>query len=249
MARIRVLPYKPNSAGAKRIAVALGGKRLRMEGSKFKPRDNDVVINWGSGDGFHSSLANARVFNHPKFLTSNKLEFYKAYSKLVPEFTIHMGIAQEWLRKDGNPHIVCRTILNGQGGAGIFISDNEANLIKAKVYTKYIKKAGEYRIHFFGDKLIFAQQKKRREGVEYADYKVRNHDNGFVFCHKEIQVPWQVTEICNEFLKVTGMDFGALDVVWNAKREKAYILEVNSAPGNDGETTLEKYVEAFKGAI
>ena len=127
--------------------------------------------------------------------------------------------------------------------------DKADDLIDAKVYVKYIKKAGEYRVHFFGDEIIFVQQKKRREGVEYADFQVRNHANGFVFCHKDVKAPWQVAEICRAFIGATKMDFGAIDVVWNAKREKAYILEVNSAPGNDGETTLAKYVEAFKNAL
>ena len=249
MARIRVLPYKANSEGAKRLSVALGGKLLRLEGSKFRPRVSDVVINWGSSDGFHPAFEHGRIFNNPVNLTSGKLAFYMAYSKMVPEFTIHMDIAREWLRKEGNPKVVCRTILNGQGGAGIFVADNELNLIKARVYTKYIKKAAEYRVHFLGQKIIFTQQKKLREGMENADYLVRNHANGFVYCHKDIQIPWQVTELCSEFIMTTKMNFGALDVVWNAKRGKAYILEVNSAPGNDGETTLAKYVEAFKEII
>ena len=42
-----------------------------------------------------------------------------------------------------------------------------------------------------------------------------------------------------------GLDFGAVDVVYNVKEQKAYVLEVNSAPGLSG-TTLDKYVEVFK---
>ena len=92
MGRIRILPYKVGSAGAKRIAVALNGKLLKLENSKFRPRADDVIINWGSSDGFHSALVQpaavrALVFNHPLYLTTNKLDFYKVYPKLVPEFT------------------------------------------------------------------------------------------------------------------------------------------------------------------
>ena len=40
-----------------------------------------------------------------------------------------------------------------------------------------------------------------------------------------------------------GLDFGAVDVV--ERQNKAYVLEVNTAPGLVG-TTLEKYVDAIR---
>ena len=46
--RIRVLPYKSYSNGAKALSRALGGKRLRLANSRFKARTGDVIINWGN---------------------------------------------------------------------------------------------------------------------------------------------------------------------------------------------------------
>ena len=44
--RVRVLPYKQGSRGAKALATALGGKVLKLEGSKFVRRPSDLIINW-----------------------------------------------------------------------------------------------------------------------------------------------------------------------------------------------------------
>jgi D-alanine-D-alanine ligase-like ATP-grasp enzyme len=41
------------------------------------------------------------------------------------------------------------------------------------------------------------------------------------------------------------LDFGAVDVIWNEKEDKYYVLEVNTACGLEG-TTLDKYVEQFR---
>ena len=40
------------------------------------------------------------------------------------------------------------------------------------------------------------------------------------------------------------LQFGAVDIIWNEKENKCYVLEINTAPGLVG-TTLTKYTEAF----
>ena len=44
------------------------------------------------------------------------------------------------------------------------------------------------------------------------------------------------------------LDFGAVDVIWNEAQKRAYVLEVNTAPGIEG-TTLMRYASAFSSAI
>jgi len=41
-----------------------------------------------------------------------------------------------------------------------------------------------------------------------------------------------------------GLDFGAVDIIYNEHENQYYVLEVNTAPGLEG-TTVEKYAEAF----
>jgi glutathione synthase/RimK-type ligase-like ATP-grasp enzyme len=42
----------------------------------------------------------------------------------------------------------------------------------------------------------------------------------------------------------SGLDFGAVDVIWNERQQRAYVLEINSAPGLEG-TTIDDYVRYF----
>ena len=245
--RIRIRPYSKGSASAKRLTTAIGGKKLRVEGSKFSPRKGDLVINWGNKQPFTPQV-NPIVLNHPTTIPPNKLAFYKAHVNLVPPFTESRDQAVAWITAD-KKKVVCRTMLNASGGAGIVIAENVPDLVNSSVYTQYIPKMSEFRLHFVGDSIIFSQQKKMRSGIEDANFQVRNHENGFVYCHLDIEVPWEVIEICEEFVDRTSLDFGAIDVIYNKKHSKAYILEVNTAPGLEGDTTLERYVEAFKKLI
>jgi glutathione synthase/RimK-type ligase-like ATP-grasp enzyme len=41
-----------------------------------------------------------------------------------------------------------------------------------------------------------------------------------------------------------GLDFGAVDIIWNEREDKCYVLEVNTAPGLQG-STLENYANAI----
>lgn len=60
-----------------------------------------------------------------------------------------------------------------------------------------------------------------------------------------INPPAQVTEQSLNAIGVIGLDFGAVDVIWNQQKQMAYVLEINTAPGLEG-TTLENYIKAFK---
>jgi D-alanine-D-alanine ligase-like ATP-grasp enzyme len=103
-------------------------------------------------------------------------------------------------------------------------------------------------VHVFKGKMIHKQRKARRLDVpdEEVNWKVRNHDNGFIFQIEDFDMPEDCAVQSIAAVEALGLHFGAVDVVYNAKEQRAYVLEVNSAPGLSG-TTLDKYVEAFNG--
>ena len=45
-----------------------------------------------------------------------------------------------------------------------------------------------------------------------------------------------------------GLDFGAVDVIYNGHSNRAYVLEINTAPGLTG-TTLDNYAAALRNLI
>jgi D-alanine-D-alanine ligase-like ATP-grasp enzyme len=89
------------------------------------------------------------------------------------------------------------------------------------------------------------QQKKRRHDHDNPNWQVRNHANGFIYARSDVNPPAAVLDAAKKALAATGLDFGAVDVIWNQHAGRAFVLEINTAPGLEG-TTVEEYKEFFK---
>lgn len=254
MKRYRVLPYRQGSKGAKALATALGGKVLKLEGSKFIPRASDVLINWGNVDNTAKTLNPAAVLK----AATNKKNFFQKMTDtgndaIIPRYWTNRNEIPE----DAYP-IVCRTVLAGHSGDGIVIALSTEELVSAPLYVQYVKKQEEYRIHvgwksrpgsagtISGDTVVIAKQRKaRRHDVENPNWQIRNHQNGFIYAREGFTVPDGVIAAAKAALAATSLDFGAVDVLWNAKESKAYVLEVNTAPGLEGQT-VNDYANFFR---
>lgn len=253
MTRIRILPYKSGSRSARALADALGGRVLRLEGSTFRPRRGDLILNWGYTG--HYLGGNATILNPPMRITSvsNKLNFFNLMrdtgnNEIIPEF----WTTRESIPADAYP-IVVRTVLAGHSGAGIVIANSADELVPASLYTKYIKKEQEYRVHCGLQQdgtvgVIAIQRKARSQDSENPNWQVRNHANGFVFVRGGFTAPPLVIEAAKRSLAATGLDFGGVDVIWNERQQRAYVLEINSACGLEGQT-VEDYASYFRTVI
>lgn len=251
--RIKVLPYKRGSHSASALAAALGAQRLRIDPTSgltttYRPRDTHVVINWGnSRAGTLETLV--PIINPPSAVdaATNKRNFFQALdgTGLTPEYTTDQNVAQQWL-DDGNL-VVCRTTLTGHSGEGIVLSSSTIPLADAPLYVKYVKKIDEFRVHVVDGEVVDIQQKRKRRDVDNSDvnYQIRNHSNGFVYCREDLNVPDPVTDVALSVMeRLDGLDFGAVDIIWNSHHKRAYALEVNTAPGLEG-TTQEVYANAL----
>lgn len=254
-----IYPYKQASTSAKVLAETIGAKRIRVNGSRFKGSPDKVVINWGRSV-LSEEVLKCKVINHPDVtnIASNKLKFFKAideYNKdldwdedavRIPFWSSDKGWA-EYSLKSGNI-VVVRHKLTGNSGEGIeLLEDGVAVVPEAPLYVKYIPKKQEYRVHVANGKVVDLQRKARRKDVpdDKINWRIRNHDNGFIFARNELEVPDDVSAQAVRACKAIGLDFGAVDVIYNDKEQQAYVLEVNTAPGLTG-TTLDGYVERFK---
>lgn len=247
--RYAVLPYKQGSRSARALADALGGRVLKLNNSKFRPRPDDVLINWGSSRTT-DRVGNAPLVNDYRIIrrASNKLEFFTLVSQRAADIIPEHWTDANQIPEDAYP-IVCRTVLDGHSGVGIVIAETVDELVPAPLYVKYIKKQQEYRVHVGNPNTIIAVQRKARDrsvADEDVDWQVRNHKNGFNFVRNGFTTPEQVTAAAQRVLEVTGLDFGAVDVVFNEREQRAYVLEVNSAPGLEGQT-VQDYVDYFTG--
>lgn len=164
----------------------------------------------------------------------------------IPEWTTDFDLADTWVMNGKD--VLARTILTGHSGAGIKFLE-PASKIVAPLYVQYKKKRHEYRVHFFKNKdgsyqVIDVTQKKKRKGAENLDTKIRNHKNGWVYAREDIVEPQDLRQQALLTANAVDLDFGAVDLIWNEKENKSYVLEVNTAPGLVG-TTLEQYCQAF----
>jgi hypothetical protein len=257
-------PYKAGSAGAKALSQALGIKRIKHKNSKFKGRPNKTVINWGNGS-LPEQVMLCNVINKPECVNNagNKLSTFKEFERFnmvqgiphdhmeeeevkrvnYPDFTEDADVASGWL-DDGL--VVARTVLRGHSGDGIHIINRGDDIVPAPLYVKYIKKTQEYRVHILNNEVIDQQRKARKKDVadEEVNWQIRNHDNGFIFMREGVDLPEVAIKQATYALQALGLDFGAVDLIYNEKQDKYYVLEVNTAPGLTG-TTLDNCKEAF----
>jgi len=241
---MKLYPYNPASESAKLLSKALGIKHIKHTGKKLLCRKG--VLNWGSSF-FKRNITHAGVFNTPDCVAvaSNKLESFKALQghTSVPEWTEELVEANRWLTE--GIAVVARTVLNGHSGQGIIMYNKGDEIKEAPLYVKYIPKKEEYRLHVFRDKVFFIQRKARNKGVENVNWQIRNHKNGFIFANQNVDVKEAAKEAAITAVKTLGLDFGAVDIIYNEDKDMYYVLEVNTAPGLAG-STLAAYVEQFK---
>lgn len=242
---MKLYPYNQGSASAKALAEALGIKRLKRNG---KPIKCDTVINWGCSQ-FERAIHYDNILNSPTGVSwaVNKLRAFNCLQghSSIPEFTESLEEAKKWLAEGLT--IVERHKLIGHSGEGVRVVEPGQELQQAPLYVKYIPKKHEYRIHVFRDKAFFVQRKARKNDVPDDDvnWKVRNLKGGFIYANQDVDVADEAKQCAIIAIRELGLDFGAVDIIYNEFHNKYYVLEVNTACGLAG-TTLDKYVEVFK---
>lgn len=258
LSRAVVLPYKIVSKSAKKLARGLSQmlnlkvRRVRHDGT-YRPKRRSLVINYGSNVTPNWLYRARNVLNTPISCSygGNKLVAFRKFQEMglsIPEFTSNYETAVNWYNEGHT--VVCRTILNAHSGRGIVLATNRDSgraLVRAPLYVKYKKKRKEFRVHVFKGEVIHVAEKRRmhrERRPETFDSYIRNLNNGWIFASNDVQEPTDLRTLAVGACSSLGMDFGAVDVIWNEKENKSYLLEVNSAPGLEGQT-LTKYINAI----
>lgn len=175
----------------------------------------------------------------------DKIEQFKRFKEnnvSCPEFCCDAGGVPGL----GSKTVFARTLINSTNGRGIIEFEAHEEAPKAPLYTAYIPKKAEYRFHVFGDKVIDVQQKRKAKDFNEDDRntRIRNLNNGYVYCRNDVNPPDAAADLAVRAVASLGYEYGAVDLIYNEKRNQCYVLEVNSRPGLMG-TTLERYAEAL----
>ena len=257
---LHILPYKKGIKSAKALANAVGAKRIKLQVNTFRPRAGRLVINWGNQNidkvksvwGGGMTVLNGSVdFDDTLSISkaSNKLSFFQRvgniYPDIIPDFTTSREEAANIIRSGSS--VVARTLLNASCGKGIVICEDAAYVIQAPLYVKYIKKTQEYRYHVFMGEVIDVQRKMRNRSIpdDEVNWQVRNHDNGFVFGREGVEINELAATMAVKAVNACNIDFGAVDLIYNEKADKYYVLEINTAPGLEG-STVDAYANAIR---
>lgn len=204
------------------------------------------VICWGTTKGIPYS---SKVVNRDVSTAVNKLKFFRTIQPMyLPPWTEDKEVATGWLNTGQHGIVVCRTKLRSHSGKGIVIARRADEVVDAPLYTAYIRKKAEYRIHVakWHDDLL-VQQKRKRNGISPDDYSplIRSFHRGWVFCTDNVDpLPDGAVFVARAVLTQCGLDFGAVDIVVG-KDDSVCALEVNSAPAISSPSTREFYIDSF----
>lgn len=116
------------SASVKALKEGLDGLIIRKEGSKYRQREEHVVINWGNSEQPPWLMGN--ILNHPLNIqvASNKLTAFRTLAEAgvaTVDFTTDRLLAEDWTEHGHT--VFVRTKLTGHSGDGIEIAEPADN--------------------------------------------------------------------------------------------------------------------------
>jgi glutathione synthase/RimK-type ligase-like ATP-grasp enzyme len=220
--------------------------------SKLLSRASDLVINWGNPPvrAFHPHTPEVLNKRDNIMLAVDKLDAFKKFKEAkvrIPKFTENYDEANSWSEDHA---VIGRSLLRSFQGRGIVFTDKgqaparvDSRGRSCILWTRYVPKKQEWRVHVFNGKAIGIALKKRRSGVE-VDSKIRSWDNGWVYATHDLDPPEGLSEIGVAAVAALGLQMGAVDVIWNQKKNRLYCLEVNTAAGLEGHT-VQVYADAI----
>lgn len=174
----------------------------------------------------------------------DKIEQFRRFHEAgvsAPKFSTNYNTVKEDI---DSRQIVCRALTNSSEGRGVSIHERDSELPRVPLYTAYIPKKREFRVHVFDNEVIDVAEKRKRRGENPdRNTQIRNTANGYVFCRGDIVEPSDLRALAVSAVRALGRTQGAVDIIWNERQNKSFVLEVNSRPGMEG-TTVQRYVDA-----
>ena len=224
-----------------------------LSNASYKPfREADMIFIWGASAGLKPlwKLKDAsliryshapdkvkfrRMLSRRKLLTWGEINYdHKVRLQIPKKFPIYIR---------GATH---------RGGNNLVFAENYAQFDRAVSANKYAywteavedPDRREYRVHVINGKVIHRQRKffpdeAPAPGTE-AD-RVRNFDNGWRYNHLE-RMYGPAVALARDIMPSSM--WGAVDIIRYGDTVK--VLEVNTAPGLDHESTLKAWADAFR---
>lgn len=190
-------------------------------------RRGDLWINWGAPINVPANYhvpADVIGLNSAPFL-NKKSQLLKLKEKGVPTLDVSNTPKEGYIGRSANH----------QGGRDLVTNTGR------DYYTKKLDFTREVRIHIYKGRSIHSGLKVPIAG---AHPWIRSYDTGWRINYSHSKdIAQSRRELAKQAIAALDLDFGAVDI-GVIKGDKAVVLEVNTAPGIEGET-LTAYVNQF----
>lgn len=117
----------------------------------------------------------------------------------------------------------------------------------ANFFTEFIPVKDEYRVWIYRRRHLGTYKKYLKYPEKYKRVG-RNYQNGFAFeLVPAASLPRNAVDLAASAVEALGLDFGAVDILESTESGKFYVLEVNTAPGVEGEhrQVIQSLVDKF----
>lgn len=207
------------------------------EGSEF-------VVRWGSvGIG-----RKGHTFVNPRSAIS-RCSNKAAARKRMRDFGVPVPEPLKHPYRDNDSWPVIGRPSFHQEGSGFFICNNYEEILSAMksgagYFSHVFHKTNEFRVHCGHGRVILIQDKE--------DHKFNREGNFRTARHEPWWIPYRSNAIKSVMLAglgatdSLGLDFSAVDVMWNDKDQTCSVLECNSAPTLDSPLMIRRYAAYFR---
>ena len=212
---------------------------------------SELIIRWGDA---------SRIMHHDGIVPDTRnssLAICRASDKALARFEmIKKGVPcpktfrHDDLIRDHDFPVIGRPRFH-HGGKDVMMCHDHGDVAYAhtrgsRYFSSVFPKTAEFRVHCAGGKVLIVQDKNLVPGEIVGNQAVTHR--------KWNTVKWGdwLYPVCIAGLKAVdalGLDFGAADVMYDARRDKASVCEVNTAPSLDGEYEQTKYANYFKWCV
>jgi len=159
-------------------------KALGLKGGRTKPKSASLIIGWGAKTKDSVNLGKTPVLNHPDNIRTNRnklaaLDVMQDAGVKVPKY-VPIGSAAAALDNNNLALPVIARKKYHQGGKGFWLCPTKTNVLKAAdqgagYVQELVEVKTEFRLHVFGDKVIYAVKKVERSPEELRNAYVRKN--------------------------------------------------------------------------
>lgn len=236
------------------VEESQGGVLWRPVGTKenslLEILENDAnrIINWGN-----------RIFSTDRFFAANRPSFIDNASnkarcrRILQDASVSVPRTYFWENLEECTEVTYPIIVrpsSHHGGSDFNVFNNPDKLaaflwgkpVGTWYASEVFEKTHEYRLHVMSGKVSVIQEKPLVEGEIRGNYAV-NHESWRILKWGEYNHPMCRTAV--HALAILGLDFGAVDMLYNAKNNTWAICEVNTSPAVNSPYMSGKYAMYF----